>query len=256
MGHSILRDNLIAKFKGELGRAKALGNNGHAGLRGTLREILVSQLLEPVLPPETRLGSGQIVSLDGSKSPQIDVLIYAPRIMPPSLFDATSGFFPIESCLYTIEVKSRLTNQNLQIAINNARTLRSMPLVTTEHWVILPTEPKTFSPIHADTPIPVTALFAFDSDLNGALNDELTRYRKVDVDSESNPAIQVICVYGRGYWYWRNPEWIYVPASDDIDEIMSFMGGTANTIPQLLALKGRPRFGRYLESPNARHQVV
>lgn len=256
MCDTIFRKTVIAKCKAALQRAKALDNDGHAGLRGTLREILTSDLLSPVLPPEASLGTGQLVSSNGAISPQVDVVIYARGIMPPSLFDDKTGYFPIEACLYAIEVKSRLTAKNLKTAVENARSMRNMFLVSTEHWKIDSSADNGVACVSTATPHPVRALFAFDSDLKGDAMGELTRYRKIDLQSETNPAIQVICIYGRGYWYSFKNGWKYVEKSDEIDEIMSFLAGTTNTIPRLLAGKGRPSFGKYLDSPSANHQSV
>lgn len=252
MNDTLFRRNVIAKCKGALDRALALGNEGHAGLRGTLREILMSELLEPLLPPEAKLGTGQLVAQDGTLSPQIDVLIYARSIMPPSLFNESTGFFPIESCLYTIEVKSRLTGADLKSTIANARLTLSMPMVPSGQWTVDLLDNSRLRYTSMATPPPINSIFAFGSDLTGDPLNELQRYRNFDPKSEIDPAIRVICIYRRGYWYFTNDGWMYAKNSDNLNEIMLFLTGTVNTFPELLARKGRPKFGLYL-APSGDH---
>ena len=242
--------SMTTRCKAAIEEARSLGGTLHAGLKGQLREILAGKLVSPTLPPEVRIGTGQLVSVQGKLSPQTDVILYSPSILPPSLYDEKSGLFPIESCLYSIEIKSKLTATELQSAIKNAQDVRALPLLQTEHWVAGLDPTKIVSRVVGNTPFCISALFAFSSDLTGDPKKELDRYRTYDPDADSNPAIGVICIVGRGYWYSTMPGWSYVAATDDIDEVMSFLAGTTNTLPQLLALKGRPRFGMYLASPN------
>jgi len=65
--------------------------------------------------------------------------------------------------------------------------------------------------------------------------------------------VPVFCVAGRGY-YWFKPnepaeKWIRNRANDDHEEIVDFVGGVANTIPDQIVRKGRPRFGQYIIRP-------
>jgi|UPI0005689B88 hypothetical protein len=79
-----------------LATARELGAVNHSGAKGNLRELVVSELLKPILPPDVRIGTGQIVSSDGTQSPQIDAVLYAPHILPAFVLGMT-GLFPIES---------------------------------------------------------------------------------------------------------------------------------------------------------------
>lgn len=219
----------------------------HAGLQGTYREILTRDLLKPVLAPSVRLGTGKLVSVDGQNSRQIDVVIYAPEILPPFLFDETSGLFPIESALYTIEVKSTITTRGLKNAIESALISRSMRPSPAEEWTHGPDgrlNGARFSPA-----FPVAVLFAFGTDKKSDPRAEFDRYCSCDPDWSVTPALAAFVVVGRGYWYHRRPEdggWAFVEATPDLDEVMAFLAGTTNTIPQLMAAKGRPRFGNFL----------
>jgi hypothetical protein len=110
-----------------------------------------------------------------------------------------------------------------------------------------------YKPIGPPSPSVIPALFAFGSDLVPDGKGELARYRELDPEADTSPAIPVLCVAGRGYWWYKPNEpaekWINHPPSEDNDEIVDFLGGVVNTIPDNVVLKGRPRFGHYLLRP-------
>lgn len=244
---NVFRNTFLSKVKKSIHDAALVEHIEHQGLKGNIREMFVTQMVMPVMPPEIRSGSGKLISHDGKMSSQMDVVLYAPSIMPPALFDATTGLFPVEAALYTIEVKSKLTATNLKGAIINARSIRNLKTLSTEHWYMKEGAVDPFS-LTTNTAYPVSVLFAFGTDLTIGGTDELARYRAYDTAADSDPAFQVICVVGQGYWYLqKNGGWRCWPASKELDEVMVFLAGTTNTIPQLLAIKGRPRFGKYLQ---------
>lgn len=246
MTDSIFKRTHLARCQAALTRAASLGNEGHAGLRGKLREILVTDILKPVVPPEVRFGSGQLVTIDGALSHETDVVLYAPSIMMPSLFDDISGFFPIESVLYAIEVKSRLTRRELKTSIKKARAVLDLRSISTEH--VVPTFDDNIVAIRQSaTPNPICALFCFGSDLIADPSAELARYRSLDDQADTRPLFSVLCIVGRGYWYFAD-RWKFCAADSDRSEIMAWLAGTTNTLPQLIVAKGRPRFGMYLSS--------
>src|SRR5258705_12991739 len=83
--------------------------------------------------------------------------------------------------------------------------------------------------------------------------EELARYRELDEEADTNPAIPVFCVVGRGYWWFKPNEpsekWMNHLANEEHDEVIDFIGGVANTVPDQILLKGRPRFGNYIIRP-------
>ncbi|WP_417307655.1 DUF6602 domain-containing protein [Devosia sp.] len=252
--NNVFRNVFLGKVSKAISDAKHAAGIDHQGLKGAAREMFTADMLVPVLPPEVRLGTGQLVAHDGKTSSQIDVILYAPSIMPPALFNSSTGLFPIEGAVYTVEVKSKLTASNLQEAIANARSVRALNTLMTEHFPLFEGSSHP-SRVNANTAYPVTCLFAFDSDLSLDGKTEIARYREWDEQADTDPAIAVICVVGRGYWYSRvGGGWSYMSASDQLDEVMTFLAGTTNTIPQLLAIKGRPKFGMYLQSDETHFQ--
>jgi hypothetical protein len=114
-------------------RAQACSTVGHNGLKGTLREIVVADLLRPLLPADVGIGTGQIIAHNGRTSRQHDVIIYDRSILPPILFDGGTGLFPVESVAYAIEIKSTLNAGELQSAHDAALELAELEYTSGEH---------------------------------------------------------------------------------------------------------------------------
>lgn len=84
----------------------ATGGLNHRGEKGSFREEFVKQLLVSVLPGHYGVGSGVVVDKCGRQSPQVDLVIYDRRRMPPLLERDGHGIYPIDSVLRVLEVKS------------------------------------------------------------------------------------------------------------------------------------------------------
>jgi hypothetical protein len=98
----------------------------HQGLKGRAREIFISELLPPVLSPTMSVCTGLIVDSRDGQSKQTDVIVFDSRIAPPLQFSASTGeaAIPCESVLFAVEVKSRLTNTELNNSIAWARSVK------------------------------------------------------------------------------------------------------------------------------------
>jgi hypothetical protein len=97
----------------------------------------------------------------------------------------------------------------------------------------------------------IPGLFAFDSDLTENGESEIERYQRLDSCNPTDPLLRAICVVGRGYWYYDNRDnrWVFLHPSQEHDEVVGFLSGVMNTIPDALASRGRPRLGNYLMTP-------
>lgn len=93
---------------------EATGELGHPGEKGLLRELFLRNIIECVLPPHFGVGSGVIVDKWHRQSPQIDLLIYDRRRIPPFLEQGGHGIYPFDAVLRVIEVKSILNNKALK----------------------------------------------------------------------------------------------------------------------------------------------
>jgi hypothetical protein len=63
--HQSYQDLVVNRAAQMAGAAKALKSINHSGLKGQLREVVVRELLNPVLPPGYIVGQGEIVSAYG-----------------------------------------------------------------------------------------------------------------------------------------------------------------------------------------------
>jgi uncharacterized protein DUF6602 len=244
MPNAVFRNEFRTRVRTALERAKSAGLLDHPGLTGRAREVFVKDLLKPIVPPYVELGSGKIADSEDHLSAEVDVVIYSAATLPPLLLDVGFGVYPAEACIYAIEVKSRLTAEQLRDAINKQRQLQQLRYLPSALNQV-------YQPIGNASPPVIPALFAFGSDLID--KGELDRYRELDPEADTRPAIPVLCVAGRGYWWYKPNEpaekWINHLPTDDNEEVIDFLGGVANTIPDQIFLKGRPRFGHYILRP-------
>ncbi|TDB01947.1 DUF6602 domain-containing protein [Halomonas marinisediminis] len=80
----------------------------HPGEKGAFRELFVRSLITSIIPFHYGVGSGTVVDKWGRQSPQIDLIIYDKRLLPPLLEEVGHGVYPFDSVLRLIEVKSTL----------------------------------------------------------------------------------------------------------------------------------------------------
>lgn len=99
----------MSRVTAAISACEAVAKLPHSGEKGRIREILIRDLFRPLLPADIGVGSGFILSASGQVSGQQDIVVYDRSTLPPAMIDDVTGFFPIESAMYTIEVKSVLT---------------------------------------------------------------------------------------------------------------------------------------------------
>lgn len=229
-------DSAVAKY-----RTEALLQ--HGGLTGSAREILVDALLRQVLIKSCSVGTGKITDHNGQMSHQVDVVLYSPTVLPSFMTTDRDGVFPVESCIYAIEVKSRLTSTEVRDAVAKADSLKSLVYGEANTGLIR----------YRQTPV-IPALFAFESDLTSAGTAELERILRLDPHTGGLPAFRAICILGRGYW-WFHPtdeeqyapgQWRGSPFTENYGEVFGFLAGVANTVPNVLRSRGQPNFGPYI----------
>lgn len=64
--HTIYREFVGTSVRSAVDRARACSGIDHAGVKGTIREILVADLLRPLLPADIGIGTGNVISADGA----------------------------------------------------------------------------------------------------------------------------------------------------------------------------------------------
>ncbi len=235
--HPIYRDIFLGRAQACIGAAKAVSHFSHAGLKGQLREIVVKELLRPLLPPDTGIGTGQVISAYGETSRQEDLVLYKRSLLPAVVFEGECGAFPLESVLVTIEVKSRLTAGDLKAADIAARELsrfRYAPAVGSAGC----------APEHPIEGI-ISYLLAFDSDLEINSLQEAERYDR-NRDLSAPPGILGLCVAGRGFWFWSDSAWNQwfedAPGAEVVNMIVAIM----NTYARVSSTRRQPDLRIYV----------
>lgn len=237
MPNKIFRNKLRNSITYAINEARDASEVEHPGLKGRIRELVTSQLLQPLLPAGYEIGTGKIIDRNGGQSSEVDVVIYNRTVLPPILYSGIDGMFPVESCYYALEVKSRVTASEVQDAIKKGRALAALA-----HDGAAVEGRKYLTPV-------VMVLFAFDTDLADE-SSELDRYKKYDQDWAHDPVLKVICVVGRGYWYHTdNSSWIWHPATLENDEVIDLISGVVNTVLTHPPSTRQARLGHYLMKP-------
>ena len=154
-------------------------NVEHNGIKGGLNEGEFSDLIKEIIPTKYRVIKGIIENASGDQSKEVDALIYDDEVLP-AYIKRDLTFVPVEAVKYYFEVKSVLNSKELNTTITKFN-----------HY---------FQTIGGRSP---TVLFSFSTDINGS---ELMRYYKNDENFFINPAIRVLCVSNKGYYYKDSTE--------------------------------------------------
>ena len=241
MPNKLFRDRANTLVETALREARDAAAIDHDGFRGRIREIAVDRLIRPFLPSYCSLGTGKVIDHQGEQSAETDLLIYSPTILPPILYSGRDGLFPLEACLYALEIKSKVTAKEVRDTVTKFRRLRTLKYSSGEFS-------ETNQPIAHEIHTIVPVLLGFTSDLSASGRSEIERYGEIDADWESNPAVRVLCVAGRGYWWYAEPfrRWVYQRATEEHDEVVNFLSGVVNTIPDAVQSRRHPRLGNYL----------
>lgn len=241
MANEIFRRRLLSKINDARRSYSDVSTIDHAGLRGRVREIVAGQLLSEVLPTNFRIGSGKIVDSSGSQSKETDIIVYSDTRLPNILYSERDGIFPVEACFLALEVKSRLTSQEVSDAVSKAKVIRTLKYQSGSY-------DENHQPIPSVMTPTISALFAFESDISG--KTELERYSERDPEWNINPLIRAICVAGRGYWWFSLEKqcWYEHPPTENGEEVLEFLAIAANTMIYSIGRRGHPRLGKYLNS--------
>jgi hypothetical protein len=231
------RDLILARVQAAVGAAKAVTNITHKGLKGQLREIVIRDLFRPLLPSDVGTGTGEIISAGNRQSRQQDVVIFDRSILPPILLEESTGIFPIEAVLYAIEVKSKITATEIKSSHVSATQLLGFDYQSGIYDEFDKATPHIVGKV-------ISSVLAFDTDLSPEGENDIDRYNRIR--GSDYPAIQAICVVGRGYWYWFHDRWETWRRTYEFEEVVGFIAGVINTYRRIAATRKEPRLGRYL----------
>jgi len=224
--------------------AKAVQEIPHRGMLGEVREILVRELFRPLLPSDIGVGTGQLIDSENNVSPQTDIILFDRSLAPPMMLSENLGLFPIESCLYVIEIKSTLNADELRKSHESALAISRL----------IYRQERDYKHVRY-------VLFAFRSDQSH--RSECQRYQHFyeNLPNQSSiplpPPIRALCVVGREYGHERDGKWTGKKYSDDAcNEVLLFIGGIVNTYRDIAASRQPIRMEDYVFPEDALYEQL
>lgn len=247
--NSYYRKILDSQIKKGLADAKSAVELKHPYLTGRLREIVLHELIQPMLNNNFSIGNGKIVDYLGNISGEIDLCIYSKNLHPPIFFSTNDkiGIFPIESVLNTIEVKSEFNLANLKNAFLKFNQLDNDLIMTPA------LHDENDNVVSTYFIKPHYSLFAFDTRLKNYSPEKiLEMYSKIDKNWKDSPLISNICIADKGWLCNTQQGWLhksYDKENNFNEEIIGFLSTLVNDLPRIESSRGNPRIGYYLTDP-------
>ena len=150
------------------------------------------------------------------------------------------GVFPVDSCIATIEVKSKLTTTEIDDTIAKSNRMQNLKYA-----------PGKFSSVGRPLPhnvgVVTRALFAFESDMLD--KDELVRYGERDTNYQKVPKIKTFCVMGKGTWCFNHEteRCSHTKPTSEYDEVIVFLASIiVDNLVRVFESRGRPKIGPYM----------
>jgi len=243
---------LASRIKGLVAEAEAMKVVPHKGLRGRFRELTLTRLMQPLMPPSCVALHGTAVDTEGKRfepdayitKTEDDILIVDRDRVPAILFSEGEGIVPIDAVLARIEVKSVVTRDELRDALHGAISFNKIPLVIPDEDLV--------------EGAALQCLFAFGSDVDSknehvrlmeTLREEEFATR---IESAAVPPINALCIVGKGAWVFGKRKgdsvarWRHCPADAEHSEVITFVGLLLNTLPSLREKRHGARLGSHI----------
>lgn len=247
--NNYFRKILIARIKKALLDANDSSEINHPYLIGKLREIVLNELIAPLLNNRYSIGSGKIVDYQGAQSKEMDLCLYSTMIHPPLFFSSKNdlGIFPIESVLGCVEVKSIFNNDNLKDAYEKFKHVEDNLIMT--------------AGFHNEFEMPLPhiyvkhkySFFSFKTGITKYSPDSILNfYSKIDPNWNSDPLITSICLANSGWICYTVNGWLHMPydkKNEINEEIVAFLSTLIQDLPKVEFSRGIPRIGYYLTDP-------
>lgn len=113
-----------SKLKASLDEARAAVT--HRGLKGSLNEIAFAEWLRPYLPGALETSAGEVIDSIGSRSRQVDVIVYDAVTTPRFLSRGGIDVLPVEPVFAVIEVKTHLNKAEIENAFENMKAVKTL----------------------------------------------------------------------------------------------------------------------------------
>lgn len=243
------KKNLTNRIHKALMDSETASGIEHPYLSGKLREIVLHQLIEPLLNRQYSIGTGKIIDYRGEQSKEVDLCMYSNNLLPPFFFSEKDslGIFPIESVLGCIEVKTTLNKITLEDAYTKFKFIEDN-LQTTGGFHDVNENPMAHIFVK-----PKYSVFAFRTDTKYTPESILKLYSKIDPDWNDNPLITSICLANNGWICYTIKGWLHMPFNEQTkvnEEIIGFLCATIHDLPRTEHNRGIPRIGYYLSDPS------
>lgn len=98
----------------------------HSGIRGDERAAALANFLRQHLPSNIGVAKGEAIDFRDSRTGQLDILIYDADMSAPISSQSENVLVPAESLLAVIEVKTILTQNDLNGCFASARNVRAI----------------------------------------------------------------------------------------------------------------------------------
>jgi hypothetical protein len=186
-----LTDALNAQSKRMYAELEASRVFLHRGETGAVRETIARSMISKFLPMHIAAGpSAEIISVDGVRSGQCDIVIHDLNI-PPILDTEDYRLIPNEGVYGIVEVKSVLGTKQLTNTCQNILQIKRMPKqafrLPGSLWPPYPT---------------AGIIFAFDGISLGALGNKLLKWCEGKAPEFWPNSIWVL---GKGFLHWTSP---------------------------------------------------
>ncbi|WP_430868320.1 DUF6602 domain-containing protein [Demequina aurantiaca] len=218
-------------------------NLNHSGTKGTAREAALRTFLREQLPTRFGVGCGEIIDAGGSRTSQMDVIIYDQHSVRPIFVDSEGAVIVAAESVYAVvEVKSTLSASETAKAIRGLSTVRNLRPWGQE-WARYQSARSAMD----SGPRCFTSIFAYESDLSPEnwSKKELERFRlQCDDQSYHYEYVERLAVLSRG---------IVLPAEAKVaipGEKSSVLGSWFHSLRSFMARE----VGRRKEFPLSQYQ--
>jgi hypothetical protein len=205
----VLKSHMDAKENALVAISKIPANSGHSLHKGTPREAFIREFLESHLPENVAIGTGEIIdanSQPGAQRNQFDIIIYKKNYPKLDFGGGISGFL-IESVIATVEVKSTLSQSDLEQAIKAARNAKALTSNVTASFLSGHIPPKILNYVVAyDGPTQMQTVYNWIPQIHRTLGIVIPDLPQDESQrtSTASPSIDGVIVLNKGFVYFDN----------------------------------------------------
>jgi len=199
--------------------SKIPANSGHSLHKGTPREAFIKEFLESHLPENVAIGTGEII--DSNSKPnvqrnQYDIILYKKNYPKLNFGSGISGFL-IESVIATVEVKSTLTQTDMEQSIKAAKNAKELIPNTSNSFSTGYIPPKVLSYVIAyDGPAHTQTVYNWIPAIHNSLGVTIPELPQDDTArfNTPSPSIDGAFVLNKGFLYFDNVPLGFANASE------------------------------------------